>query len=250
MTTTIRLVVVAAASVSFAVLLGWLKGFYYLQTLGIDPALIPGTPLVWLRESWFVVQNLGFLLLMGWVALRTRRWWWIGALVLYASLPLASHYAFAVPEWPAARFLIAYRHTLLKFAPFAALAIAWLADRSRRTELACWPRRWRAPAGVLLVFLAASWAISAAKHFGSFDANRALTDPGRFLPRVRLERSPEWAGVRAGDVLHLVTASAEQLFLLAPGRDGEVRILVVSRRDATPMESVIRRRVQPADQYL
>ena len=250
MARTVRFVLAAAAGLAFAGLLGWLKILYYLRTFGIDPALAPSTPGECLRESWFVVQNLGFLLLMGWVALRSRRVAWIVVLVLYALIPLASHYAFGSPDLYSARLLIAYRHTLLKLVPFVALTVALLVDPNRRVALSRWPTGLRTPAAVLIVLAGASWGISAAKHFGSFDANLAISDPDRFMPRMRLERAAPFAAAGAGDELFLVTASRDSLFLLAPAAGDEVRVLVVPRTDAQRLESAVKHRVQPGSQFL
>jgi len=208
---------------AIAYVLGWLQAFYYFDTFGIRLASVGMTPQDYLLNSWFVIENVVFFLILVKVVITTRRWWlWvIGA--GYFLIPIAAHYAFFVPDWSAARFLIEYRHTLLKFIPFALLFGVMLADRvsgshpaSRVLEL---PQAPGAGWIALLVIIVGAWSVSVAKHFGSFDANLELRHPDKMLATVRLHQ----AGAAVSEVLtpvgtlYLVHATPTQLFIWDSG---------------------------------
>lgn len=168
--------------------LGFLKSLYYFHAFGVD-ALVTLSPQGYLFESWFVVENLVFFVVLAWwlaVAPRQPLILWAVA-VLYVLVPILSQYAFGV-DWPVAQWLIHYRHTLLKFVPLGLVLVGswWAARRKdsvsiKRWKDVVWPH---GPLGMVLFWVVcAAWGISAAKHFGSFDASRALQNPSSHLAR-------------------------------------------------------------------
>ena len=225
-----------------AYVLGWLQAFYYFDTFGIRLASVGMTPQDYLLNSWFVVENVVFFLVLVKVVTAVGRWWlWvIGA--VYFLIPIAAHYAFFAPESSAARFLIEYRHTLLKFIPFGLLAGVMLSDRLSGSHPAgrvlALPEAPGAGWIALLVIVVGAWSVSVAKHFGSFDGNLELRHPDRMLATVRLHPVP---GAAASDLLapvgtlYLVHATATQLFIWDSGGfsfgqpDQKVTIHVIGR---------------------
>ena len=179
MNKTIALVLLAA--VAYA--LGWLKSLYYFKAFGIGTGLVDLSWRDLMLESWFVLQNVLFFVVLWWVVLKTRLVWAGFVGLLHALIPIAAHYAFALPGWPAADWLIDYRHTLLKLIPFAVLAVVWWAHRERRPALRelSWPHGSAALALFAVVTLA--WAVSTAKHAGSFDPARAMRPPEKLSSR-------------------------------------------------------------------
>jgi hypothetical protein len=153
-----------------------------------------------------------------------------------------------------AAWLIRYRHTLLKLLPFAVLGITWIAHRERRPALRhlAWPH---GAAGLtLFVVVILAWSLSTAKHFGSYDAQRALLWPDRHLMRVRvLPRGG--APVPDGDPLYLLHASETSLTLWDAaghvyGSGRALRVLVLPRARFDWVESLRRPELQPGGQYL
>jgi len=225
---------------AIAYVLGWLQYFYYFDTFGIRMAAVELTVQDYLLNSWFVVENVVFFLILSWVVIKMPRWWSIIVGVAYFLIPIGAHYAFFAPGWWGADFLIEYRHTLLKFIPFALLAAVLLRD---------W-RRGAGPSGLLVdlswphgkgmfvvfVIVVSAWSVSMAKHFGSFDANLELRYPDRMLSKVRLHPA---ADVDLGDLtqseaLYLVHATPTQLFVWKAdgfvfGEHHQVKIYVIKR---------------------
>jgi hypothetical protein len=238
----LRLAAAMAAAVALCAFLGRLKLLYYYKSFGVDLGLLaPGTGEL-LFESWFVVQNLLFVLLFWWVALKSRALW-VGILaVLHALIPIAAHYAFLAHETAWARFLIDYRHTLMKLLPFAALGLVWLLQSDRREALRSARPPLPAAGMALFALVALAWSISTAKHCGSFDANLVLREPASQLPRVTL---PECDGF-------LLRADEERLLLWEPeGFDGgEIRTRIVPRSEIDEVELVRPHQVQPGNRYL
>jgi hypothetical protein len=229
-------------------LLGWLKTVYYFKAFGVDPGLVEAGVLDHVRESWFVVQNLAFFFVIWWIALKSRLRWVVAVAVLYSLLPIAAHYAFAANGvWADA--LIAYRHTLLKLVPFAVLLIVLAAHAEKRAVLRdpAWP--YGRPAAALFCIALASWGISSAKHFGSFDAQQAMREPERFLSRARVDPAPEPRGE-----WFLIAADADRVVLWRRPGAGEgldpVRVVVVPRSGIRSLELTRRHQVQPGDRYL
>src|SRR5215831_10500673 len=103
---------------AIAYVLGWLQYFYYFDTFGIRIAAVELSVQDYLLNSWFVVENVLFFLILAWVVIKTPRWWSFVVGVAYFLIPIAAHYGFFYPGWWGADFLIEYRHTLLKFIPF------------------------------------------------------------------------------------------------------------------------------------
>lgn len=234
--------------VAFALLLGWLKILYYYAAFGVELGLLDLDAVDYLRESWFVWQNLAFFVLAWWVALAVRRIWVVAAALLYSLIPIAAHYAFAF-EGAVASALIHHRHTLLKLIPFALLIVAWLVHGDRRGALRGHGLRFGRAAALLYVLVAASWAISAAKHFGSYDALRAMQAPDAYLSRVEIE------GI-AGEEgrWYLLAAGPDEVVLWRRPDAGAqadcVEVRVVPRESVPSLRLSRRRQVQPGGRYL
>jgi hypothetical protein len=243
----VRLLLALGLLGGLAWLSGWLKTLYYFAAFGVDLGLLQLTTADYLRESWFVLQNLAFFLLMWWIALRTRSRWVLALACVYSLLPIATHYAFAFDgAWADA--LIRYRHTLLKLVPFAVLVLAWLVLRGRRQALRtlAWP--FGRAATLLAGLVVVSWTISAAKHFGSFDAQRALRDPDRFLSRVRVEPALR----PAGDWYLIAAGAAEVVLWRRPAAgepDDSVHVAVLRRSNLEAFELQRRGQIQPGNQF-
>jgi hypothetical protein len=118
--------------------------------------------------------------------------------------------------------------------------------------------RWRhGPAGlVLLGIVAGSWGLSAAKHFGSYDAERILHRPQELLPRVELT----WKGVppaswEAGGVFFLLHEDEQNVvvveFISGAGWERHTpRVHTVSRGELRHIVVSPRSSIQPGGQYL
>lgn len=237
--------------------LGRLKLLYYYQAFGIGLADIEPTLGDYLFESWFTAQNLLFFVLMWWVVLKTRSIWAGCVGVAHALIPLSSHYAFAAPDGWLAGLLIGYRHTLLKLIPFATLAALWLLGESQRKALR--HLSWPAPRAGRALFglIALAWAVSSAKHFGSFDANRAMRHPDQYLLRVTLgpAADPSIPQMSEHDELFLLHAGRERMTLwnrtdFCFGSSSEIRTLVVPRSAVEWLEGRKRFQVQPGSRFL
>jgi hypothetical protein len=244
---------------AFALLyvLGRLKLLYFHQAFGVDLASLELALGDYLFESWFTAQNLLFFVLVWWIVLKTRSVW-AGCLgVAYALIPLSSHYAFAFPDSWLAALLIGYRHTLLKLIPCAMLAGLWLCGPTHRKALRdlSWPVP---PAGrALFALITLAWAVSSAKHFGSFDANRAMQYPGAYLLRVQLgpAADPSIREASQHDELYLLHANADRLILwdrtgFTYGSTSEIKTLVVPRSAVEWLEGRKQFQVQPGSRFL
>lgn len=253
MRTTLATVTWTVGVVAFLWVLGRLKMLYYFGAFGVGLGSLELTPIKFWFESWFVAQNTVFVAMLCWLALKTRIRWVAGLALLHALIPLAAHYAFAFHGSAAAELLIDYRHTLLKLLPFAGLAAVWLFRPGQRRELASL-RSPLSPAGsVLFVIVLASWSISTAKHFGSFDANLAMRDPSAHLTRVRL--APGSGIPAAANEYFLLHANRDTLLLwdtgaFVYGESTELRTLAVSRSTVEWVEATRRFAVQPGGRFL
>lgn len=238
-------ILAVAGMIPLAYLLGWLKTLYYFNTLGVDAAWIEQTTGERFVESWFVLQNTLFFALIWWIAIKSRWWPAVALAIVHALIPLASHYAFAFPQSGPAAFLIDYRHTVLKLLPFAALALLWWLRPHSREELkrAHWPHG--LPAALLFALIVVSWSLSAAKHFGSYDANRALRWPERHLTAITIHGDEP-----VKDRLFLLHANRDSLVLWDRQATTEPRIVVVPRSEIDWLESTKEFSVQPGAQFL
>ena len=250
--------------------LGWLKVFYYFDAFGIGLQGLELSPTDYLFESWFVLENVAFFILLAWLVIHSRHWamWIVG--VVYALVPILSHYAFLYPHNALAVFLISYRHTILKIVPFVVLIVLVIAEwavpaepeRSGRGLVATSMRHlaWPYSHGALAVFVMviAAWSISTAKHFGSYDANQAMLSPDEYLPRVTVELKPGEASRTnlTGSELFLLFANQRQLFIwdrsgfsFSPGPSA-VKILVVPRQDVRVLALTKPHYIQRGSLYL
>jgi hypothetical protein len=225
-----------------AYVLGWLQAFYYFDTFGIRLASVEMSPQDYLLNSWFVIENVVFFVILIWVIVNRPRWWSVTIGVGYFLIPIAAHYSFFAPDWRAAQFLIDYRHTLLKFIPFVVLGGVVLFDWLRGSPApgTVIQLSWAHSKGmfVLVVIIVGAWSVSVAKHFGSFDANLELRHPERMLASVRLHTAPEVGlpeALTSSAALYLVHATATQLFIWDSAgftfgqRDQSVTIYVIAR---------------------
>ena len=242
------------ALAGFAYVLGRLKLSYYFGTFGVDlpPSIATGDLLY---ESWFVLQNTLFVMLLWWIALKTREVWVSCVAVFHALLPIVAHYAFLSHERALAAWLIDYRHTLLKLLLFVVLILVWLFHPARRAEL----RRLTPPlppAGMaLFAIVLFAWGISAAKHFGSYDANLAMLRPDDHLMQVTLYGQD---GNEIGDpaaTLYLIHAGPEWVIVWDPGEfrygiSRVVRILSVPAKGVKRWEGRRGFGVQPGGRFL
>jgi hypothetical protein len=247
---------VLAACLAACLLFGWLKVLYHYKGFGVDVGLLDLTVSSLLLQSWFVVQNLLYFALLWWVVLKTRLGWTAAVGVLYALVPLGAHYAFAWHDRFAAWWLIDHRHTLLKFVPFAVLGLALLLHAPARRQLRdlSWP--YRKSGLALFALIVFSWGISSAKHFGSYDANRAMLRTGQHLSLVRVALRP---GTRtelpsSGDELYLLHADRRSLIVwdragFVYGHSSELRILVIPRAEAEWFETRRAFEIQPSSQH-
>ncbi|MCH7779629.1 MAG: hypothetical protein IH848_02180 [Acidobacteria bacterium] len=253
-----KAVAVALAAVaslaSYAALIGWLKTVYFLRPFGLSPAALDSGWVESAFQSWYVVQNLVYFTWIVWLVVQTRRFTFALVAVVYSLIPLATHYAFLHYDRVWVRWWVDHQHTWLKLVPLLLLALV-VVGRIRGGGLQ-W--RWRHGAAglVLLGMVTGSWGLSAAKHFGSYDAERILHRPDELLPRVELtwKESPPARWEAGGDLflLHedrLTLVVVE--FTAGTGWErrmprvhtigrGELRHVVVSPRTA----------VQPGGQYL
>ena len=194
-----RVIVGLVLAVPYAALLGWLKTLYFLKPFGVSPALTLTGPGAALFESWYVVQNLVYFALIVWLVVQTRRFVLAIVAALYALVPLATHYAFLLYPNSVVRWCVDHQHAWLKLVPLVLLsAVVLAAARGRRVD-----PRWRhgATGWVLFGIVVGSWGLSAAKHLGSYDAERVLHRPVELLPGVELAWKGTPRNVEAGRLL-------------------------------------------------
>jgi len=254
----LKAVAVALAAVaslaSYVALVGWLKTVYFLRPFGLSPAALgPGWPES-LFESWYVVQNLVYFTWIVWLVVQTRRFTLALVAVVYALIPLATHYAFLHYDRAWVRWWVDHQHTWLKLVPLLLLAVmvaGWI--RGRPLE---W--RWRHGAAGLVVLgiVAGSWGLSAAKHFGSYDAERILHRPEELLPRVELSwKGLPPAGWEAGRHLFLLHGDSQTVvvveFTTGTGWERRTpRVHTIGRGELRHVIVSPRTTVQPGGQYL
>jgi hypothetical protein len=235
--------------------LGRLKLLYYFSAFGVGLGSLDLTFRDQLFESWFIAQNLLFTLLLWWVALKTRALWVTCVAVTHALLPIATHYAFVFHEAPVAAFLIDYRHTLLKLVPFAVLLFVYIFQPRHREALSSLRSPLPRAGNVLLAIVLLSWAVSAAKHFGSYDANLVLRDPATHLSRLRLVLTDRASSLEPPPDTYLLHANHQTLVLWDPagfdyGHSRDVRTLIVPREAVEWIEATRSFDVQPGKRFL
>jgi hypothetical protein len=264
-------VVVALSALAYS--LGWLKMFFYFQVFGISLPELEIPIQNYLFESWYVIENLLFLLVMWWAVVRAKCSptckivLWILAIV-YSLIPLSAHYAYSYPGFAPALFLSRHEHSILKFAPFILIVGLVLYDfvlkkrgkeyrvlALRTPETLAWPYSKFSLVISLVIFV--SFAISMAKHIGAADANRALRSRDEWLTRVTLHISsptPELSGLAKHTDLYLIYASPSRYFLLdsslfsgAAGR--QVHVIVVPREKVDWIEKSYSFQVHPGSVY-
>jgi hypothetical protein len=239
------------AAVAYA--LGWLKSFYFYRTFGVNLDLAGLSTQDYLFESWFVIENVVFFLILWWIVLKAPTWWAICLGVAYSLIPIAAHYAFARPQWAVAAVLISSRHTLLKVIPFALLALRYsFGGRTVRASLstAIWP--YGQGALGLCLAIALAWAVSAAKHFGSFDALQYLAEPAQYLSAVRVRASTDLPGWDESRMLYFLrkTDSSYLLLDLRQLRDNrQIGLVVVPLGHVLSLEGSVGHQVQLGNRW-
>jgi len=190
---TLSVAFAAASFVAFAALVGWLKTVYFFRPFGVSPAALEFGWVSASLASWYVVQNTVYFGAVVWLVVQTRRFALAMVALVYALIPLASHYGFLFYDHAGVRFWVDHQHTWLKLVPVVLLAGLVLGRlRGSRPD---WRWRHGRRGRVLFAIVIGSWGLSAAKHFGSYDAERILHLPEELLPRVELS----WKGPPPGD---------------------------------------------------
>ena len=104
------------AAAAYLYLVGFLKGWYYARAFGLSPEALGATPASTLLESWYVAQNLIYLTLVALCCWKLRSFVWTLLAILYALIPLTSHYLIDTTV-PALQLFIRHAHTMMKFLP-------------------------------------------------------------------------------------------------------------------------------------
>jgi len=239
--------------------LGWLKTYYYFDSFGIPLSSLEFSVTDYLFESWFVLENVVFFSLLCWFVIKLPLWWPITIGIIYFFLPVASHYAFLWPENIVAHFLITYRHTILKFLPFALYLAVFIFDRKsfQHFKELSWPY---STAGlVLFIVIIAAWSVSTAKHFGGFDANRAQMTPDNFLPHVTIHFVPGVSNpdeITKAEELYLIHVTPNRYFIwnhkdfIFGGEKASVNVIVIPKEKVDRIETRKAFHVQPGSLFL
>ncbi len=206
---------------AWAYSLGWIRTSYYFRTFGVGLESVEYSVQDYLFVSWYVLQNVVFFVFLLWIALTARRKWVYGIVGLYLLLPYlvdSSYSHLSSPMWGGLLgWLVAVPHSILKFIPFLVLGAVYLVHKDTRTRFGqpSWPH------GsfflVVLSIVIVAWSISAAKHFGSSEANDVLRDPTKFLLHVKLhtsETAPDLKPIEAQPSLYLLYSSPHRCILL------------------------------------
>jgi len=173
---------------AWAYSLGWIKSLYYFSTFGVGLESTELSVQDYLFASWYTVENVLFFILLLWVAVVAQRKWVYVVVLLYLPMPLLidvsySHLASPLlggfPGW-----FVDRAHTVLKFVPFLVLLIVLVVhkDTHERFKDSSWAHGKFALAVLWLVVIA--WSISAAKHFGTSEANRAMLAPDKYFLQI------------------------------------------------------------------
>ncbi|MGD9894789.1 MAG: hypothetical protein AB7Q29_06665 [Vicinamibacterales bacterium] len=238
---------------ALAYVLGWLKSYYFYRTLGVGLDVAGLSTQDYLFESWFVLENVAFFALLWWVVLAAPTWWAWTLGIAYSLLPIAAQYAFAQPSWLVSALLIASRHTLLKAVPFVFLAVRYFSgSRATRTALrtVSWPHGQGALA--LCLTIAVAWAISTAKHFGSYDALQHLQAPEQYMSFVVVQPTADLAGWDSARSLYLLRKSETNYVLLDLSRlavTHQIGVVIVPVGSVRFIEGAVRRQIQLGNQW-
>ncbi len=211
-----KVVSVLTLLTAWAYSLGWLKMSFYFATFGVGLSSLKIPVQDYLFESWYVVENVFFFLLLLWIAAISRHWlvWLITA--AYSFIPYLTQAAFLRHHWRIASWLTEHDHSILKFTPFVVLLLVMLIRKQefQRLKNLSWPYTRSSFAVFVLVVFA--WSISAAKHFGASDADRVLLSPPKYLSHVKLHVSssaPELKPLESRPNLYMLYASPDDYFV-------------------------------------
>ncbi len=205
---------------AWAYSLGWIKVSYYFRTFGIGLESIEFSIQDYLFASWYVLENVVFLLLLLWIAAIAQRKWVWGVVGVYLLLPFLTDWSYSHLNSHAwgwlLRWLVAVPHSILKFLPFLILGALLAAKEMRaRFKQTSWPHGNFALIAVSIVAIA--WSISAAKHFGSSEANDVLRNPPKYLLQAKLHISgpaPTLKPIETRQPLYLLYSSTHRCILL------------------------------------
>jgi len=206
---------------AWAYALGWIKTSYYFRAFGIGLESVEFSVQDYLFASWYAVENVMFFVLLLWVAAIAERLWVYCVVLLYLPLPYLTDLSYSHLDSHALgwlfRLLVGVPHSILKFVPFLILFILVRADKNTlmRFKNSSWSHGTFALVGIATVVIA--WSVSAAKHFGTSDANYILRDPAKSLLQVRLHVPENAAALRpieARRSLYLLYFSQHRCILL------------------------------------
>ena len=175
---------------AWAYSLGWIKTSYYFRSFGIGLESVEYSIQDYLFASWYVLQNVMFFVLLLWIAAIAQRKWIYAVVILYLPLPYLTDLSYSHLNSPTWGWLFAplagIPHSILKFVPFLVLVVVIGINKEIRARFqeSSWPHGNFAL--VVLSIVAIAWSISAAKHFGTSDANYILRNPAKTLLRAKL----------------------------------------------------------------
>src|ERR1700719_2170496 len=99
-----QIVSVLSVLTAWAYSLGWLKSWFYFDTFGIGLSSLKIAPQDYLFESWYVLENVIFFVVLLWTAAMIRRLWVRIVAALYFPLPWLVQAAFVHRSWPLANW--------------------------------------------------------------------------------------------------------------------------------------------------
>jgi hypothetical protein len=212
-----QVVSVLSVLTAWAYSLGWLKTYFYFDTFGISLSSLKIAPQDYLFESWYVLENVVFFVMLLWTAAMIRRLWVRVVAVLYLPLPWMVQTAFVHRNWPVANWLTGHDYMVYKYTPFVVLFLVILLYKQERLRLKelSWPySRFYFVVFVIAIF---AWSVSAAKHIGGADADRLLVCPAKYLADTKLhfaEKYPDLKQLASKPGLYILRATPDRYFIL------------------------------------
>ncbi len=206
---------------AWAYSLGWIRTSYYFRSFGIGLESVEYSPQDYLFASWYTVENVMFFVLLWWVAAMARKKWVYVVAALYLPLPYLTDLSYShlsSPTWGWLFWLfVSIPHSILKFVPFLILGAVIMRNKEGYAifKESSWPHGNFAL--VALSIAAIAWSISAAKHFGTSDANNILRDPAKTLLHVKLrvlDGAPNLKPIETRQSIYLLYYSAHRCILL------------------------------------
>jgi hypothetical protein len=205
---------------AWAYSLGWIRSFYYFGAFGVGLESTELSVQDYLFASWYTVENVLFFVLLLWVAVIAQRKWVYAIAAVYLPIPYVidlSYSYLSSPIWGGlVRWFVNVPHSVLKFLPFVLLFVVFGVGKNTRERFKeySWPHG--NFAFVVLSIVVVAWSVSAAKHFGTSDANRILRDPGKYFLRVNprvSESAPSLKALEYRQSLYLLYYSQHRCIL-------------------------------------